>query len=45
MPFAELPMSTERKYLEGQVVLVGYGRVGRRIAKALDARALNPRLK
>jgi CPA2 family monovalent cation:H+ antiporter-2 len=35
-PFAELPMSTERKYLEGQVVLVGHGRVGRRIAKALD---------
>lgn len=28
-------MSTERKYLEGQVVLVGYGRVGKRIAKAL----------
>ncbi len=38
VPFAELPMSTERKYLEGQVVLVGYGRVGRRIAKALAAR-------
>lgn len=28
-PFAELPVNTERKYLEGQVVLVGYGRVGR----------------
>ena len=27
-PLAELPMSTERKYLEGQVVLVGYGQVG-----------------
>lgn len=39
-PFAELPMSTERKYLQGQVVLVGYGRVGRRIAKALDARGI-----
>jgi CPA2 family monovalent cation:H+ antiporter-2 len=39
-PFAELPVSTERKYLEGQVVLVGYGRVGRRIAKALDARGI-----
>lgn len=36
-PYAELPMSTERKYLAGQVVLVGYGRVGRRITKALDA--------
>ncbi len=32
-PFAELPMTTERKFLEGQVVLVGYGRVGRRIAR------------
>lgn len=36
-PFAELPMSTERKYLEGQIVLVGYGRVGKRIANALLA--------
>jgi len=36
-PTAELPMSTERKYLAGQVVLVGYGRVGRRIAMALKA--------
>lgn len=39
-PFAELPMSTERKYLEGQVVLVGYGRVGRRIADALIAHGI-----
>jgi CPA2 family monovalent cation:H+ antiporter-2 len=39
-PYAELPMSTERKYLEGQVVLVGYGRVGRRIAAALEARGI-----
>ena len=39
-PYAELPMSTERKYLEGQVVLVGFGRVGRRIAKALDERGI-----
>lgn len=39
-PYAELPMSTERKYLEGQVVLVGYGRVGRRIARALDVRGI-----
>jgi CPA2 family monovalent cation:H+ antiporter-2 len=37
-PFAELPLSTDRKFLEGQVVLVGYGRVGRRIAQAMDAR-------
>lgn len=34
-PFAELPLSTERKFLEGQVVLVGYGHVGQRIAQAL----------
>ena len=39
-PYAELPMSTERKYLEGQIVLVGYGKVGRRIAAALDAHAI-----
>jgi CPA2 family monovalent cation:H+ antiporter-2 len=31
-PFAELPTTTERKYLEKQIVLVGYGRVGQRIA-------------
>ncbi|MDR2000399.1 MAG: NAD-binding protein, partial [Zoogloeaceae bacterium] len=35
-PYAELPMSTERKFLEGQVVLVGYGRVGRRLAEDMD---------
>jgi CPA2 family monovalent cation:H+ antiporter-2 len=34
-PLAELPMSTEQKYLARQVVLVGYGRVGRRVAHAL----------
>ncbi|ASL27721.1 YbaL family putative K(+) efflux transporter [Azotobacter chroococcum] len=34
-PLAELPMSTHERYLSGQVVLVGYGRVGRRIARAL----------
>ncbi len=36
-PLAELPRSTEAKYLSRQVVLVGYGRVGRRIAAALKA--------
>lgn len=35
-PFAELPRSTERKFLKGQVVLVGYGHVGQRIANALN---------
>lgn len=39
-PYAELPQSTDRKYLAGQVVLVGYGRVGTRIAKALDERGI-----
>ncbi len=39
-PYAELPISTERKYLEGQVVLVGYGRLGRRIAEALGQRGI-----
>ncbi|TBU99263.1 YbaL family putative K(+) efflux transporter [Stutzerimonas kirkiae] len=33
---AVLPMSTERKYLQGQVVVVGYGRVGRRITRTLS---------
>ncbi|WP_225783135.1 YbaL family putative K(+) efflux transporter [Xenophilus sp. Marseille-Q4582] len=37
-PLAELPMSTEARYLSKQVVLVGYGRVGRRIARELRAR-------
>jgi CPA2 family monovalent cation:H+ antiporter-2 len=34
-PLAELPLSTEAKYLSKQVVLVGWGRVGKRIAEAL----------
>ena len=37
-PLAELPMSTDRRYLARQVVLVGYGAVGREIAQALTAR-------
>ncbi|MDH0867703.1 YbaL family putative K(+) efflux transporter [Mitsuaria sp. GD03876] len=39
-PFAELPQTTERQYLEGQVVLVGFGRVGRRIADVLTERGI-----
>lgn len=35
-PLAALPMSTDRKLLSDQVVLVGYGRVGRHIAATLD---------
>jgi CPA2 family monovalent cation:H+ antiporter-2 len=34
-PLAELPTSVGANYLAGQVVLVGYGRVGRRIAQAM----------
>jgi CPA2 family monovalent cation:H+ antiporter-2 len=36
-PMAELPTTTEERYLSRQVVLVGYGRVGRRIANAMRA--------
>jgi len=39
-PLAELPMSTDRRFLTRQVVLVGYGRVGRRIGEALTAAGL-----
>jgi CPA2 family monovalent cation:H+ antiporter-2 len=39
-PLAELPMTTDEKFLSRQVVLVGYGRVGRRIAAALTAHNL-----
>jgi CPA2 family monovalent cation:H+ antiporter-2 len=35
-PLAELPMSVTHERLTGQVVLVGYGRVGKRIAQELD---------
>jgi CPA2 family monovalent cation:H+ antiporter-2 len=37
-PLAELPGSTDRRFLSKQVVLVGYGRVGRQIADVLRAR-------
>jgi CPA2 family monovalent cation:H+ antiporter-2 len=36
-PLAELPTSTEPRFLSKQVVLVGYGRFGRRIAAELRA--------
>jgi len=39
-PLAELPMSTDQKYLSRQVVLVGYGRVGRQLAQALAEAAV-----
>ncbi|SFF70920.1 Kef-type potassium/proton antiporter, CPA2 family [Duganella sp. CF458] len=40
-PLAELPMSTAQSKLEGQVVLVGYGRVGRNIAESLAAQGID----
>ncbi|HSV84557.1 MAG TPA: YbaL family putative K(+) efflux transporter [Ramlibacter sp.] len=36
-PLAELPIDTDPRYLSRQVVLVGYGRVGRKLADALSA--------
>ncbi|MBU1358143.1 MAG: Kef family K(+) transporter [Gammaproteobacteria bacterium] len=39
-PLTELPTTTEARYLSRQVVLVGYGRVGRRIAAELAAHGI-----
>ena len=39
-PLAELPTSVDPSRLSGQVVLVGYGRVGRRIAEALSVQGI-----
>jgi monovalent cation:H+ antiporter-2, CPA2 family len=39
-PLAALPTSVPRAHLRGQVVIVGYGRVGRRIARALSGRGI-----
>lgn len=39
-PTATLPMTTDAKYLAGHVVLVGYGRVGKRIAQQLTEQGL-----
>lgn len=36
-PLAELPMTTEAKYLAGHIVLVGWGRVGKKISRDLAA--------
>jgi CPA2 family monovalent cation:H+ antiporter-2 len=40
-PLAALPMTTDLKRLTGHVVVVGYGRVGRRIGEALTARGIS----
>jgi K+:H+ antiporter len=39
-PLAALPMTVDLNRLAGQVVLVGYGRVGRRIGEALTAQGI-----
>jgi CPA2 family monovalent cation:H+ antiporter-2 len=39
-PLAELPMTTDPRFLSGHVVLVGYGRVGRKVAADLAAAGL-----
>ena len=39
-PLSELPDSTGEQYLSGQVVLVGYGRVGRQVADSLKERGI-----
>lgn len=39
-PLAELPASVDVETLSGHVLLVGYGRVGRRIAEALGAHGI-----
>jgi len=40
-PLAALPMQTPHEKLSGQVVLVGFGRVGKRIAADLSARGVH----
>ncbi len=40
-PLAELPTTVTHERLTGQVVLVGYGRVGKRIAQALDSQGVH----
>ena len=40
-PLAELPATVDQSRLTGQIVLVGYGRVGRRIAEVLDAQGIS----
>jgi monovalent cation:H+ antiporter-2, CPA2 family len=39
-PLAALPMTTDLKRLTGHVVIVGYGRVGRRVGEALTAHGI-----
>lgn len=40
-PLSELPFTVDQNKLAGQVVLVGYGRVGRRVGEALAEQGIN----
>jgi CPA2 family monovalent cation:H+ antiporter-2 len=40
-PLSELPQQVDQAFLTGHVVIVGYGRVGRRIASALAERGIH----
>jgi CPA2 family monovalent cation:H+ antiporter-2 len=40
-PLAELPMTVDQNKLAGHMVLVGYGRVGRKIAECLTERGIH----
>ena len=40
-PLAALPMTTDRKLLSGQVVVVGFGRIGKHIASVLEERHIH----
>ncbi|HHI9457763.1 TPA: NAD-binding protein [Legionella anisa] len=39
-PLTELPLTTTENYLAGHVVLIGYGRVGKRVARLLSEKAV-----
>lgn len=39
-PLAQLPLNTKEEYLEGQVILVGYGRVGKHVAPLLAEKGI-----
>ncbi|WP_298626182.1 cation:proton antiporter, partial [uncultured Legionella sp.] len=39
-PLVQLPISTDEKFLSGQVILIGYGRVGKRIERILARQGL-----
>ncbi|MCW8387591.1 cation:proton antiporter [Fluoribacter dumoffii] len=40
-PSVHMPLTKDEKFLSGQIVLIGYGRVGKRIARMLDRQGLS----